>query len=325
MKNNTELFDYSLQNPEPLVDDYYVKGNDLIISSSPDKPNELMKINRELLDNITAFRIAINQGNDEMRATTLKTVQSLMRNKGLNFSEFASFWAVTDVSHSLYISLSEAEQLAFLDPVIQKYIDVRHGTYLQHGYSATTLQVGKDAKAHKSNGSLGGIKVATILSENGYTQLTDLRLDSLKNGDNIFLLSDKNGKKLFKEILNNFKINFLWSSHTHNKMPDVLFRKGKHIFIVEHKHMKEGGGGQDKQVAEVVNFIGYSEPTAVAEIHYITFIDGRYFNRFTRQSDKHGKLEDHIATIRKNLKTNKKNYFVNTAGFRELLKQIITV
>ena len=76
-----------------------------------------------------------------------------MQNKGLNFSEFSSFWAVVDVSHNPYLSLSEEEQLEFLDSVIKNYIEMRHGTYLNHGYTATTLQVGKDAKAHKSNGS----------------------------------------------------------------------------------------------------------------------------------------------------------------------------
>lgn len=325
MKSNIEFFDFSLQKPEPLLDDYYIKGNGLIISGGPDKPNELMKFNGELLDNITAYRIATEQDNERMRDTILRTIRSLMKNKGLNFSEFASFWAVTDVSYSLYLSLPEAEQLLFLDSVIQKYIGVRHGAYLRHGYSATTLQVGKDAKAHKSNGSLGGIKVGAILSENGYSRLADLTLDSFKNSDHHFLFSDKNGKKLFKQVLNEFKINFLWSSHAHNKMPDVLFRNGDNIFIVEHKHMKEGGGGQDKQVAEVVDFVGYSEPTATKTIHYITFIDGLYFNRFARKGNKKGKLEDHILTIRKYLRENKNNYFVNTAGFRELLKQIAKI
>src|SRR3990167_10021516 len=128
MKNNIEIFDYSLQNPEPLVDNFYIKEKNLIISDSSDKPNQLMKINRELLDNITAYRVAMNQGNSEMQSGILKTVQSLMKNKGLNFSEFSSFWAVVDVSYSLYFSLPEAEQLEFLDSVIKKYLEMRHET-----------------------------------------------------------------------------------------------------------------------------------------------------------------------------------------------------
>ncbi|HUX36192.1 MAG TPA: hypothetical protein VMV71_04150 [Candidatus Paceibacterota bacterium] len=322
MKTNTEFFDYSLKNPELLVDDFYIKEKGLIISDSPSKPNQLMKINREMLDNITAYRIAIGKGNDKMQRDILKTVQSLLRNKGLNFSEFASFWAVVDVSYSLYLSLTDVEQLEFLDSVIRKYLEMRHETYIGHGYSATTLQVGKDAKAHKSSGSLGIIKTDSMLVKNGYSQLTELTIEAFKDNDKIFLFSDKKGKRLFKEILKTFKIKFLWSLGRQNKMPDVLFKNGNDIYIVEHKHMKEGGGGQDKQVAEVIDFIGYSEKGLSVSVHYITFMDGLYFNLFTRQTDRDGKLNAQIANIRGNLKANQENYFVNTAGFGELLNQI---
>lgn len=322
MKSNIELFKYSLKNPEPLIDDYYIKDRSLTISSSSDRPNKLMSLNRELLDNITAYRIAASQGNNEMQLDILKTVQSLLRNKGLNFSEFASFWAVVDVSYSQYFSLPDTEQLEFLGSVIKKYLEMRHEAYLSHGYSATTLQVGKDAKAHKSSGSLGIKKTASILVENGYAQLPDLTLGSFTNSRKAFLFSDKNGKKLFKAILPAFQIGFLWSSGRQQKMPDVLFKNGNDIYIVEHKHMKEGGGGQDKQVSEVVDFVKYSEPNSAAIIHYVTFMDGRYFNLFARKKVGDGKTETQIATIRENLADNPKNYFVNTAGFRELLKQI---
>lgn len=322
MKNNTELFDFSLQNPESLVDDFYIKDRGLIISGAPDSPNQLMRINRELLDNITAYRVATSQGNEEMRTGILQTVQTLMQNKGLNFSEFTSFWAVVDVSYSLYKSLPSEDQLKFLASVIEKYLEMRHTIYLSHGYSATTLQVGKDAKAHKSSGSLGINKTASILSEYGYAQMTDLTVDAFRNSDMVILFTDKNGKRVFREILRAFQIEFLWSTGHQGKMPDVLFRNGDDLFIVEHKHMKEGGGGQDKQVAEVIDFIGHSEENPNVQVHYVTFMDGLYFNLLTRPPGGNGKLATQIATIRTNLSENANNYFVNTAGFKELLRHI---
>ena len=33
--------------------------------------------------------------------------------------------------------------------LLENYINLRHDLYLNHGYSNTTIQVGKDAKAHK--------------------------------------------------------------------------------------------------------------------------------------------------------------------------------
>jgi hypothetical protein len=322
MKSNEDPFNYSLKNPEPLVDDFYIKDGGLIISSSPDKPNQLMKINRELLDNITAYRIAMEQNNDEMRKGIIKTIQTLLQNTELNFSEFASFWAVVDVSYSSYHALTKEEQLDFLDSVIRKYLEMRHGTYLAQGYSATTLQVGKDAKAHKESGSLGIHKVASMLKQHGYSQLSQLNVQAFDKEDKVFIFSDQNGKRLFKEILKAFHIEFLWSSGRQNKMPDVLFKDDGDIYIVEHKHMKEGGGGQDKQVAEVIDLIGFSESSSTAPVHYITFMDGRYFNLFTRQPIGNGKLRAQLENIKKNLAAHPGNFFVNTAGFSELLNQI---
>ena len=76
---------------------------------------------------------------------------------------------------------------------------------------------------------------------------------------------------------------------------------------------------KDKQITEIVGFVGYPEPNATATIHYITFLDGLYFNLFARQAiNNTGKLATQVAKTRRNLEANRGNYFVNTAGFREL-------
>lgn len=322
MKTNVELFEYSLQHPEPLVDDYYVKPGDLIIAESPEHPNILMTANQELRDQITAFRIALQQNNNSMQKDILETIQGILRNKSLNVSEFASFWAVFDVSYSAYSKLPNEEQLVFLDSTINKYLKMRHGVYTRHGYSATTLQVGMDAKSHKKSGELGGRKNSFVLSKYGYTKLADLSLDAFMGGNKIFLFSDKTGKNLFKKILEKFNIKFKWSSKRQNKMPDILFKNGSEIYIVEHKHTKEGGGGQNKQISEIIDFISHSDSGSVVPIHYVTFMDGRYFNLLVKRSRKKGKLQTQIKNIRKNLRSHTGNYFVNTAGFIELLKQL---
>ncbi len=322
MRDNIELFDHSLANPEALLDEFYVQERGLIITNPTEDPNKLMQDNREMLENISAYRIAVSQNNHEMKLSILKTIQKLMQTPGINFTEFISFWPILDVSYSLYESLSDAEQAEFLEEVIQKYLEMRHGIYLNYGYSFTTLQVAKDAKAHKSSGQLGNHKMDGLLRQQGYSRLSDLNLDMFSTGDKVYFFSDSDGRKLFKDILVTYKIEFLWSKGKQNKMPDVVFKSGNDIYIVEHKHMKEEGGGQNKQVAEVVDFIGFSETGSRSKIHYVTFMDGRYFNLFTRVSDRDGKIVAQIGNIRTNLKMNPDNYFVNTKGFRELLKQI---
>ena len=100
-------------------------------------------------------------------------------------------------------------------------------------------------------------------------------------------------------------------------MPDFLIKDGDDIFIVEHKHMKEGGGGQDKQINEIISLIGFSENNV--KIHYVSFLDGMYFNLFTNEKhSKNGKLSNQLRNIKANLTRNKQNYFVNTAGFKKL-------
>jgi len=104
-------------------------------------------------------------------------------------------------------------------------------------------------------------------------------------------------------------------------MPDFLIKHKKDIFILEHKHMKEGGGGQDKQANEVISFIGFSEGSP--NIHYISFLDGIYFNLFANKKYlKKGKILNQLKNIKQNLKRNKQNYFVNTAGFKKLFKEL---
>lgn len=50
------------------------------------------------------------------------------------------------------------------------------------------------------------------------------------------------------------------------KLPDMVFSVGEHHFVVEMKSMKGSGGGQDKQLTEVIDFIRYSEDNP--KIHY---------------------------------------------------------
>jgi len=101
-----------------------------------------------------------------------------------------------------------------------------------------------------------------------------------------------------------------------------IIKNGENIFIIEHKHMKEGGGGQDKQINEVIFFISFSENNS--KIHYISFLDGIYFNLFANKKYlKKGKIVNQLKNIRQNLKRNKQNYFVNTNGFNKLLKELL--
>lgn len=188
-----------------------------------------------------------------------------------------------------------------------------------YGYSPTTLQAGKDAKAHKENGNLGLCKVSHLLDKSGHKEANSRTLkDFVSENSRQYIEADKKGQKLFIDLLDYYKIKFLWSRKKENKKPDYFIKNRNEIYIVEHKHMKEGGGGQDKQINEVISFIGFSEKKT--SIHYVSFLDGIYFNLFSNKKYlKKGKILSQLKNIKKNLKRNGRNYFVNTKGFVRLI------
>ena len=85
--------------------------------------------------------------------------------------------------------------------------------------------------------------------------------------------------------------------------------------IVEHKILKESGGGQDKQLTEIIDFVGQDE----RGVNYISFMDGILFNEFNNQKKKN-KLTTEKNNIVGNLKRCPYNYFVNEYGFRKVIE-----
>lgn len=323
MKNidNIKLLEFSFENPEPIIDEFYLKNGNLIIAENPKELTDLMKQNLNLLESISAYNFAKKNKNQVTAKKAIETIFKIIKSKNINYSEFVSFWPVVDISYSVFSKMNDDEKMKILKIIIEKYIELRHNLYSTYGYTPTTLQVGKDAKAHKESGSLGINKVSKILDSFGFNKANSETVEDFTKGDKKYIETDKKGKKLFKELLIHYKIKFSWSAEKEEKMPDLLIRYRDNIFIVEHKHMKEGGGGQNKQINEIISLIGFSESDK--KIHFISFLDGTYFNLFT--DNKYltkGKILKQINGIRDSLKINKQNYFVNTAGFKELFKTL---
>lgn len=319
--DNLELFDFSLNNPEPILDDSYLKKGNLVISDDPKKSTDLMLKNLDLIECISAYSFAKKGNNESSINDVLTSALVLVKSRNINFSEFVSFWPIVDISYSLFCKLEKDDQKDILKEIMDKYVELRHGLYSKIGYSATTLQVGKDAKAHKESGNLAVKKISELLEKKGFFNGNTEGVDTFFSGElKKYLVADKAGKKLFKKIIKEKGIKFKWSRGKENKMPDFLVRDGEDFFIIEHKHMKEGGGGQNKQVNEVIDFINFSE--ANENIHYVSFLDGLYFNLFADDRYlKKGKIYDQLRGIKKALLQNKGNYFVNTAGFKKLIEK----
>lgn len=321
MIDNIKVFELSLENKEPYIDKYYIKNNKPIITYDSQKLNTLMRADSIICDNISAYKIAVESKNIEMQKTTLKNIILALDTNGINLSEFTNYWAIKDMSYSVYKKTLKTEtlKLDFLKNIIPEFIQDRHLLYKMHGYSFSTLQVVKDSKSHKGNGNAGSLKVTDILISLGLKHFDLNDIDLFTKSDKVYIYPDKVNKILFKKILEHYNIKFEWSQNHENKQTDFLLKIGDEIFIMEHKHMKESWWWQDKQMSEIISLISYKD----INVHYISFLDGVYFNLLADNSIKSWKTFTQRKNILHYLNENKQNYFVNTFGFIKLIKDIL--
>jgi hypothetical protein len=209
--------------------------------------------------------------------------------------------------------------MEFLKSIVPDFIKDRHWLYKTHGYSFSTLQVVNDSKAHKENWNSGSVKITSIFKKYWFKHFDSNDIDLFSKSDKIYIYPDKIDKNIFKKILDHFKIEFKRSWNHENKQTDFLFKVGNQIFIMEHKHMKEAWGGQDKQMSEIINFISYTD----FNVHYVSFLDGVYFNLLSDKSIKNWKPFIQRANIFESLSLNGQNYFINTFWFIKLIEELI--
>ena len=145
--HNLELLDLSLKHNEPYIEDAYAKESVLITSAGVPE-TAVMRANRELSDQITAYKVALHNRNAAMCETIIETMLDLLDTEGINNGEFANYWGVFDVSYSSYFSMSRSERRDFLRAILPRYLAARHLLYQSHGYSPNVIQVRSDSTAH---------------------------------------------------------------------------------------------------------------------------------------------------------------------------------
>ena len=96
----------------------------------------------------------------------------------------------------------------------------------------------------------------------------------------------------------------------------MFFKLNSKIFLCEAKHLNTSGGGQDKQIAELIEIISLKEKKK--NIFYIAFLDGSYSNILLSDANGGDKLTTQRGEIKKYLLHNQNNFWVNTVGFETL-------
>ncbi len=321
LKSNIDYFNLMINKPEALVEMCYADREDvLIIPETKNERNELTKATDDLYRFIDVFETLSKELKNVASADVFselleKTDAILMTVKGINFCSFCQYFMVKNISHSLYSGLEKPMRLSVLNMLMGDYIKRRHHIYKSHGYTPVVLQTMCDNYSHKRKGKVGIAKIEKQLKK--MLKITDKTCPP-EEPDCYYLEPDKSGKKTFENVLKKHNVLFRFRKTKQGKLPDVLLKIKNEYYLIEHKSMKETGGGQDKQIAEVLDFIRYTEKNGY--FHYVTYLDGVFSNRLSSCAT--GKNATQYAQIQNVLKKNPKNYFVNTSAFLELLNDL---
>ena len=248
----------------------------------------------------------------ENPATLNKYYQKLFDNFNdfSNCSEFGCFVNACDTTRDL-IKKDFKSFKRITDFFIQKRI-------LDDKAPENWIQAILDSNASRKKGKLGEIKLINILNKSGY-QLAKA-WDDFNNTEKVVASFSKD---VFStaEVKRRFNINL--KTKNQDKMLDLLIKNNKKLFILEAKHLNTGGGEQNKQLDELIKILELKESSK--NIYYIAFLDGTYSNllingvlskRSRKLLKQRGQIENYLK------KSGAQNYWVNTAGFKEIVKDL---
>jgi len=313
LKENIEYWRISLQNPEPVGDEYYVFDEIIVFD---EKLIEKIEKLREL---IISYCVVAEKNSETASEIFDEIYDIIISTDKIQYTEFVAFWKTMDVSYSAFKKLQNKK--AILEELLKEYCKRRRKLYYALGYSNAIVQALYDSGTSRKKGSSGITKVRDLIKE----ILGDVEhvktIDEFQNQKLAYFLPDSGDKELFEEFLKKYEVHYQFGKSNQNKNPDIVLKVDNHLFIIEAKHIKESGGAQDKQIVELINFIKYSENSE--NVHYVSFMDGIYFNNFIWiSSNKNNKVSEQKASIEEYLKKNKNNFFVNTAGITAILEDL---
>lgn len=313
LKDNLHYWQTSLDNLELAHDDYYV-FDEIIV----DDKNLILNVNK-LRDLIISYCVLLEKDEESALNKIFNEIFSLITTiDKIQYHEFVAFWKVLDISYSLFCKLPD--KAIILRNILYSYCQRRRKLYDQMGYSNVTVQALYDIGASRKKGVAGNIKLIDLIKGKFKIAVHATRLSDLDNYQIAYFEPDRKEKRLFLRLCEKYNLTYEFGQSHQGKIFDIFLKLYDYIFLIEAKHMKEGGGAQDKQLVEVIDFIGYTEDRP--NVHYLTFMDGVYFNRYAGDTDPKNKTGKQKQAILENLNRFKSNFFVNTIGFKSILNDL---
>jgi len=300
IQNNLHYFEISRENPEKLIDDFYVFDE---INPEMDKYIQNTKEIKNIL--ITIKTLSDKNEKTEIIDKYFSELAKII-GKYSNCSEFSCFINACDNT------IDEAKkEIAVLKKIARRYFKKR---ILNEVVPEEWIQAILDNNSSRKKGKCGEKKLIHILEENDFKQVFEWN-DFFNSKFCVVEFSQKFNLKNVRENLD-IKI----KTKKQNKTLDLIIKAKNKIFICEAKHLNTSGGGQDKQISELIEILSLKEKN---DISYIAFMDGKYSNILLgdyKRTDT--KINTQRKEIKKHLNKNQNNYWLNTEGFKSLITDL---
>lgn len=298
MPNNQVCFKISQDNPEPALDNFYIFDE-----RHPHIDNYLKNI-KEIKKLLITIQTLIEK--KEQVKIVDKYFQELANtlNKYSNCSEFSCFINACDNT----LNYAKAD-INLLKQITKKYFNKR---ILNETVPEEWVQAILDSNSGRKKGACGENKLIAILEKKGFKKVSVWE-DFNKSRKCVARFS-----KSFdlKNVRKNLDIKI--KTKKQNKKLDLLIKDNNKIFLLEAKHLNTGGGGQDKQISELIELLSLKETKK--NIYYISFLDGNYSNILLGNNRNGDKIKQQRKEIIKYIKKNPNSFWVNTGGFLSLFK-----
>src|SRR3989339_753168 len=296
IQSNLHYFNISRQNLENFLDNFYIFD---------EKHPQLQEyiVNAKEVKNIL-ITIKTLQEKKESKEVVEKYFLELSKilNKFSNCSEFGCFINACDS----FLDFAKTD-LNLLGKIADKYFEKR---ILNESIPEEWIQAILDSNSSRKKSKCGEEKLIYILKHNGFQEIKKWN-DFFKKEKCVAKFSKNFSVKNIRR-----KLNIKLSTKKQNKNLDLIIKSGDKIFMCEAKHLNTSGGGQDKQISELIEIVNLRENNK--NIYYIAFLDGIYSNVLLNSADGGSKLKQQQNEIKKYLSINYNNFWVNTAGFKQL-------
>ena len=298
-QNNLHYFKISKDNQEKLLDDFYVFD---------DKNIDLSKY-IENTKEIKAILITIKTLQDKKKKKAIIGKYFLELSKTLgkfsNCSEFVCFINACD-----NILNGAKNEITLLKEITKRYFAKRT---LIEMVPEEWIQAILDTNSSRKKGKCGENKLINILKKQDFIEVSSW--DDFFKTDYCVVKFSK--KFSLKNVRKNLGVKI--KTKKQNKTLDLIIKAKDKILFCEAKHLNTSGGGQDKQISELIEIIGLKENN---KISYIAFLDGKYSNVLLSDVGFGDKITKQRKEINKFLKNNPNNYWLNTAGFEKLISDL---